>query len=162
MQGRSYTSREIDISAVPLAEDVYRADIEFEGVDHSGASFEGRVFLNNPEADEDTELTPENGYAGSFFVFGHGGCFGDEGHCEVGEGPGPYDPRTTHPLTPVRMVLTATEALRRAASRGEPVTVSVVPVIMGLTEQCDTEDVFKLERVSIVSYKSEAEAASRM
>src|SRR5690348_16357380 len=59
--------------------DFNRADLIFEGVDHSGPSFEGRVFLNNPNATADTPATAENGYAGSFHIFGHGICLGDVG-----------------------------------------------------------------------------------
>ncbi len=68
-----------------------RADLVFSGVDHSETSYEVRVFLNNPTADASTPRTAEHGYAGRFVVFGHGGCFGDEGHCEVpaSRGPGP-------------------------------------------------------------------------
>jgi len=45
-----------------------RGDILIHGVDQSGPSFEGRVFLNNPRATADTPTTAENGYAGSFHV----------------------------------------------------------------------------------------------
>ena len=41
------------------------------------------MYLNNPDASPDTDPTPENGYAGSYYIFGHGGCYGGEGHCEV-------------------------------------------------------------------------------
>jgi len=41
------------------------------------------------------------------------------GHCEVRGVPRPYDPRPAHPLTPARKTLIATEALRRAASKGK-------------------------------------------
>jgi hypothetical protein len=51
---------------------VDRAELVFEGVEQAGPSFEGRVFLNNPKADDATEPTPENGYAGSFYVYGYG------------------------------------------------------------------------------------------
>ncbi len=56
-----------------------RADLEFIGVDHSGASYEARVFVNNPSADIGTQTNEANGYAGSYYIFGHGGCFGDIG-----------------------------------------------------------------------------------
>jgi hypothetical protein len=49
-----------------------RAQLVFAGVDQAGPSFEGRVFLNNPEADASTPQTPESGYAGAFHVFGYG------------------------------------------------------------------------------------------
>jgi len=129
-----------------------RADLEFHGVDHAGASFEARVFFNNPQADEHTAKTFENGYAGSFHVFGHGGCFGDVGHCEINAAQHPYDPRPAHMLTPIRKVVTVTEALRRAMAQGETIIVSVVPVITGLTEQCDLENVLKFDRMQLVTY----------
>jgi len=160
VQGNTYTSQPISAAAIPL-EDVSRVDIEFERVDHSGASFEGRVFLNNPDADENTDPAPENGYAGSFFIFGHGGCFGDEGHCEVGTEPrqyDPYDPRRSHPLLPVEMSVEATEAVRRAASQSGDIAVTVVPVITGLTEQTDVENVFVFDsQPRIVAYETEVE-----
>jgi hypothetical protein len=37
-----------------------RADLVFDGVDHSGPSFEARIFINNPKADATTELTSQN------------------------------------------------------------------------------------------------------
>lgn len=49
-----------------------RAELVFRGVEQAGPSFEGRVFLNNPDADEDTARSPETGYAGSFHVYGYG------------------------------------------------------------------------------------------
>ena len=45
-------------------------------------SYEARVFLNNPAATLETPLEPGEGYAGSFNVFGHGACYGEEGHCD--------------------------------------------------------------------------------
>jgi hypothetical protein len=66
---------------VPEVEDMSRADLIFYGVDHSGPSYEARVFIDNPSAGPETPVEPEHGYAGSFTVFGHAGCFGDEGHC---------------------------------------------------------------------------------
>jgi hypothetical protein len=158
MQGNTYTSQPISAAEIPL-EDVTRVDIEFEQVDDSGASFEGRVFLNNPGADENTEPNPENGYAGSFFIFGHGGCFGDEGHCEV-DADRPYDPRRSHPMTPVETSVEATEAVQRTASEGGDITVTVVPVITGLTEQTEVENVLKHDpHPRIVAYELEVETA---
>jgi hypothetical protein len=161
MQGNTYTSQPISAADIPF-EGVSRVDIEFEQVDHSGASFEGRVFLNNSEADENTAPSPENGYAGSFFIFGHGGCFGDEGHCEVDTERAfdPFDPRRSHPLQPVQMSVEATEAVQRTASEGGDITVTVVPVITGLTEQTDVENVLKYDpHPRIVAYETEVETA---
>src|SRR5690349_10779254 len=104
------TSDPIRIDA--LDREFYRADIEFHGVDHAGASYQARVFLNKADADERTPRTiPE--YAGCFHIFGHGGCLGDVGHCDV-KPRRPYDPRPGHPLTPGRKAVVATEAVRHA------------------------------------------------
>ena len=45
----------------------YRADLEFHGVDHSKASFEGRLFINNPDAGPGTRptMTATPGRSGS-------------------------------------------------------------------------------------------------
>jgi hypothetical protein len=43
-----------------------------KGVEQGGPSFEARVFLDNPSADEETERTPGNGYVGSVYVYGYG------------------------------------------------------------------------------------------
>jgi hypothetical protein len=140
------------IPAGPLSKSFHRADVIFDGVDHSGASFEARVFLNNPAATAKTATTVKNGYAGSFHIFGHGGCFGDVGHCDVHGQPRPYDPRPAHPLTPARKVLIATEAVRRALARGKPLTVTVVPIVRAGTPECDYENVLKFEKLSVQTY----------
>ncbi len=140
------------ISLATLDRDFARADLEFHGVDHSGTSFEARVFINNPKAAEGTPTTERNGYAGSFHIFGHGGCFGDLGHCEVRGLPRLYDPRPAHPLTPARKVLIATEPIRRALRQGKSMTVTVVPVVTSGTSRCDFENVLKFDRVSLVTY----------
>jgi hypothetical protein len=145
--------RSPQISLAGIDRDFARADIEFHELDHSGASFEGRVFLNNSGADGDTEKTPANGYAGSFHVFGHGGCFGDEGHCDV-RPRRTYDPRPAHPLTPATKVVIATEAVRGAVGGGsEAMTVTVVPVVTSLTGKCSADDVLSFESVRIVTYR---------
>ncbi|HEV7376007.1 MAG TPA: hypothetical protein VGN95_14910 [Pyrinomonadaceae bacterium] len=129
-----------------------RADLEFIGVDHSGASFEARVFLNNPGADENTQTTEESGYAGSFHIFGHGGCFGDVGHCDIIKEPDEFDPRPSHPLAPIRKVLIATEAIKKAAAQSDNISVTVVPVIKCWTEKCELEDVLKFDHINLVTY----------
>ena len=63
--------------ALPPRTSWQRADLEFEGVEHDGASFVMHVFLNNPDADEATPRTPEQRYAGYLTVFAHGDCWGD-------------------------------------------------------------------------------------
>lgn len=64
------------------------------------------------------------GYVGSFSVFGHGGCYGDVGHCEVVPRDDPFDVRPPHPLTPwTKTVILPDGALEE---RSGSVTVSAV------------------------------------
>jgi tyrosinase len=145
------TSPEIDLA--DLGADFSRADIEFEGLDHSGSSYEGRVFVNNPDADADTERTPEHGYAGSYYIFGHGGCFGDEGHCDV-KPRSPFDPRPPHALWPTRKVVIATEAIRQAVAAGPTMTVTVVPIVTATNDRVpEDEELPKFELLSVVAYQ---------
>ena len=78
-----FVSKSIVIDANNHENKFNRADLEFYGVDLSGPSYKARVFINNPKANSKTPTSIKNGYAGAFHVFGHGGCYGDWGHCEV-------------------------------------------------------------------------------
>jgi hypothetical protein len=121
----------LEIPRRPDGRDYDHADLELHGIDHSGLSFQGRVFLNNPRATEKTRLEASAGYAGTFHIFGHGGCFGDVGHCDVPTGPvDPFDYRLPHPLTPATRSLEVTEALKtlRDTSDAERVTVTIVAI----------------------------------
>lgn len=142
-----------EISLEDLGADFARADIEFEGLDHSGSSYEGRVFVNNPDADAATQRTADNGYAGSYYIFGHGGCFGDEGHCEVAP-RSPYDPRPPHALWPTRKVVIATDAIRRAVDAGPTMTVTVVPIVTATNEKVPEDELLpRFEMLSVVAYQ---------
>jgi hypothetical protein len=145
-----YTSSKIPLD--PLSKSFRRADLIFDGVDHSGASYEARIFLNNPGANAKTAKTAQNGYAGTFHIFGHGGCFGDVGHCEVRGLPRAYDPRPAHPLTPARKTVIATEALRKAVAKGKAMTVTVVPIVRAGNELTEYDDVFKFDKLSVLTY----------
>jgi tyrosinase len=141
--------------------DFVRAELQFHGVDHSGLSYEARVFVNRPQADRETalELGEDGGYAGSFHVFGHGGCFGDVGHCDVPQGPRPpYDLRLPHPLTPQTKTVIITEALRRARGSGAAeLTVTVVADVYdheGLPLGRDVGEPLRFDSISLLTYES--------
>jgi hypothetical protein len=140
------------ISVANLPPTYSRADLEFIGVDHSGASYEARVYLNNPSADADTQAVEANGYAGSYYIFGHGGCFGDVGHCEVHQRD-EFDPRPSHPLEPIRKVVIATDAIKKAAAQSSDINVTVVPIVMSWTEKTEMTDVMKFDHINIVTYE---------
>jgi hypothetical protein len=144
-----FVTRGIDLP--PAGAEFARADLVFVGVDHSGASYEARVYLDAPAADRDSGRD-DAAFAGAFHVFGHGGCFGDVGHCDVPAGPAdPFDLRPPHQLTPQTKVVIVTDALRRvvAAGAGEQLTVTVVAQTPGDAP----DDVLAFERVRLVTYK---------
>jgi hypothetical protein len=143
---------------LPAGEDlpeISRADLTFSGLDHTGPSYEARVFFDKPDAGPDTPLDDPT-YAGSFSVFGHGGCFGDEGHCAVTKPVSVFDRRLPHPLVPATRVLICTEAVKQhiAAGRAQ-VTVTVVGVVRAtpLADPDATGEVLQLDQVALHTYE---------
>lgn len=123
---KPFTSKPLELPRDKEA--ITRADLVFYHVDHSGPSYRAHVFLDNPGADAETPLEPEEGYAGSFTVFGHAGCFGEEGHCHpIWPTTDEFDRRPEHPLVPFIREVEITEALKRFTKAKAKVTV--VPVV---------------------------------
>jgi hypothetical protein len=141
-----------------------RADLLFSGVNHSGLSYEVRVFLNNPDATSETPRDVAHGYAGRYSIFGHGGCFGDEGHCDV---PPPHadptDLRPPHQLTPQMTTVTITEALQHvlAEDRNGLRTVTLVPVSKAprQADRAKTAPEWHFDSVHLETYLADVEPA---
>jgi hypothetical protein len=133
---------------------MYRVDLEIYGLDHGGASYEGRVFVNNRDANQGTPKKDEYGYVGSFNVFAHGGCFGDLGHCDISPDKREYDLRPTHPLTQMFTRIVITEPMRKQLEKDTKIfTFTIVPVVKGGDpSMCDFENVLKFDRLSLVSF----------
>jgi tyrosinase len=133
-----------------------RADLTFYGLDHSGPSYQVRVFFNNPGAGPDTPLSAGEGFVGGFSVFAHGGCFGEEGHCEVRPPVSPFDRRRPNPLVPIARYLTVTDAIRDLIGRDEPsVTVTAVPVVRpsALATADQAADVLTVDQVALHTFE---------
>jgi hypothetical protein len=64
---KRYVSEPIDNPAREGQPPFQRADLIFYGVDHSGPSFEARVYFNDDQVDESTDREPRS-FAGSFTV----------------------------------------------------------------------------------------------
>ena len=132
-----------------------RADLEFHGVRHRGPTFEGRVFVNAPDAGLETPKEPAAGYAGSIWIFGHDHCWGDAGHCVPPPGAlHGYDARPEHPLVPQIHVLRVTDAVKLLVDAGQRTfTVTVVPVVRDDEGRSSVDDgVLRFERLSLVTY----------
>lgn len=143
-----YTSDPVELpNAGPDA--ISRADLVFYGVDHSSSSFTARIFLDKPDADATTPIDDPS-YAGSFTIFGHGGCFGGPGHCDVKERNEPFDLRPPHQLTPATRTVIVTDHVKRMLGddSSDPFTVTVVAIVPG----DESNDVLTLRHVRLLSY----------
>jgi tyrosinase len=151
--GNVFNSPPIKLNWVKEENEFYRADIEFFGIDISGPSYEGRVFLNNPKANANTDLSLETGYAGSYYIFGHGGCYGDEGHCEIKQRR-TFDSRTEHDLTPAYKSMIATDAIKRIIKTTKEIVISVVPITARSARMSDAKEIVYIDRIRISCYEN--------
>ena len=150
MMAQKYTSKPIRLSPAIRRAAFKRAVLQFHKVDHSGASFQARIFFNNPKANEKTPMTLEEGYAARFHIFGHGRCWGDAGHCDVPTVRRPFDVRSPHPLTPREVEVVVTDALRKVALQTDTVTITVVPVIYAAADKRDMKDCFHFKNLTLL------------
>jgi tyrosinase len=134
--------------AVPPRTSWQRADLEFEGVEHDGASFVMHVFLNNPGADEATPRTAEQRYAGYLTVFAHGDCWGDVGHCDIPEPVSAFDRRPPHPLIPFNATLEITDPLGALPGGTGEITVTV----LAFNKDGDEDGVLRFKELTLLTY----------
>jgi hypothetical protein len=143
---------------LPSAEDgtdIARADLTFYGLDHSGPSYQALIFFNNRQADVSTPCTGDAGYVTRFAVFGHGGCFGEEGHCDVVPPVNAFDRNHPHQLEPTTRIITVTEAVLRLVAEGAmSVLVTVVPVVRSspLADESDAASVLTFDQVALHTF----------
>jgi hypothetical protein len=121
-----YVSPPILLSTAQAERQFQRADVVFYDVDASGASFVARVFIGAETDPSDFAPTRDDGYAGFFCIFGHGGCFGDEGHCAVPATRDAFDLGPPHGLTPQVKLVDITSRLR--ALSGDAIIITVLPI----------------------------------
>jgi hypothetical protein len=147
-----FVSAPLPLAPRQLSGDFTAAELAFYDVDHSGPSFRALVFLDTPEADIETPLELDAGYAGHFVIFGHGGCVGDEGHCEVPEYyKDVFDSRPLHPLTPQTKLVDITEALRRREGGSRELVVTALPIIPG-PDGPERRDVLQFSSLRLLAY----------
>jgi hypothetical protein len=141
-----WTSEPLTVPRHPAAP-YARADLEIEGVLHDGPSCYVLLYFNLPEADEHAGRDVPQ-FAGAFSLFAHGRCWGGAGHCDVPTGPlNPFDRRLPHPLTPINITVTVTEALRAVAEDEVTVTVLTFPVLGS-----DRDEPLRFSRLTLLSY----------
>jgi hypothetical protein len=138
-----------DALELPSPEHTFeRADLLFYGLDHSGASYEAQVFVAargiGGEPDRD-----HRAYVGSFFILGHGGCFGDVGHCDISTARDEFDLRPPHQLEPATRIVTVTDAVTALLQQG--LTAAKVTVVAH-TEGRASNDVLSFNTIRLATY----------
>ncbi len=138
-----------DALELPSSEHAFeRADLIFYGIDHSGSSYEAQVFLDQRGVHGDPGAE-HRAYVGSFFILGHGGCFGDAGHCDVPRERDPFDLRPPHQLAPAVRVMTVTEPVRALLDRGG---VEAKVTVIVRTAPRTPADVLAFDRIRLATY----------
>lgn len=143
---------------------LWEAELFFNGLYRNGPSYRAAVFFNRPRADHKTPEDDAHGYAGCFFVFGKGGCFGDEGHCDPRGPESRFDQRMFHGSETVRSVDVTTAVRRELAAGKTEVVVTVVPRLAdsaGVLVGGDTKNPVQFSEVELVTYDAYAPAAQR-
>ena len=169
MNAKTYTTETLKFTKEDLI-DYYRADCVLRGVAMNVPSYEGRVFLNYPTANLETPKDTAHGYVGSYFIFGHAKCLGDEGHCDI---PKERTSRSIFDDVPFRLSpepyisIKVTDYLKELSKTTQEFTVTVVPKVCKITEygaemneimsEIDYENVVKIDKVSIEIYDKEGE-----
>jgi hypothetical protein len=127
---------------------ISRADLIFYRVNRHVPSYEGRIFAAT------TKVSAEAGcdhaaYVGSFYVFGHAGCTGDEGHCDLPGERDPFDLRLPHHLEPGLQIVTVTEAITAAVEAGiKALRVTVVAHPMSSSDEGRSLPLFSALRLA--------------
>jgi tyrosinase len=145
MVGR-FTSDALELPSPEHAFD--RADLIFYGLDHSGPSYEAQVFMAARGVGGEPHREHRS-YVGSFFILGHGGCFGDIGHCDIPTTRDPFDLRPAHQLEPAVRIVTVTEPLKSMLQQGlEAAKVTVV----AHTEGRASDEVLSFRTIRLATY----------
>jgi hypothetical protein len=143
----SFVSRPMHVDIRTLEEPLHRAEIVIHGIDGSRFSYEGRVFLNNSKADQNTPLSLENGYVGSYYIFGYAGLF----QYDIAE-RNRYDYRQLpSPIIEYKRI-NATDALRSLGQKATRFTITIVPILPGTRTEFK-ESTAASERIEVVRFK---------
>lgn len=141
-------------STAALSSAPRRIDVELHGVDQAVPSYEGRLFLGNGAAARETPLTEEEGFLGSFFIFGKVDCWGeDEGHCHPASGRKFDRRRPPGRYAKVRVTVDADRVARLAERAGDEATLTIVAVTTASRESgSDGDPVLRFDRLSFITY----------
>ena len=112
--------------SLPPDREFDKARLEIYGINHFRPSYSVRVFFNDKKVNKNTCTDDRESYAGTFSIFGHAQCAGDDGHCHVPTGQRRFDTRPSHPLTRAFKRIDVTQALKRVINdNADELTITV-------------------------------------
>lgn len=129
-----------------------KAKLHFHGLHHTVESHEVRLYANNLLADANSGTDPSQGYLGTLFLFGHGQCIGDIGHCSLPRGPRrPFDLRPAHHLTPFNTLINISRNVKALASGAGPgKKLSLTMVILDSDRKQVPPSTIKFDAIALV------------
>lgn len=143
----------VDVGDIARSDDFSRADLEVGGIKHTGSSYDAWIYFNREDANQGTG-TEDPGFVGSFSVFGHGGCFGAEGHCDAPDERRRFDRRPLSRAIRMKKRVTLTDALRAARADGGQLQITIVGTpVAGSSPAAEPEGILDVKRVSVVVYR---------
>ncbi|HLK37624.1 MAG TPA: tyrosinase family protein [Polyangiaceae bacterium] len=98
----------------------------FQGMAKTKESYEVRVFLNEDGPTTETSMAGNPHYAGTVWLFGHGECIGDLGHCDKPLERRDFDQRPPHHLSPHDLRMDVSAALKSVVDPAAPLRVTMV------------------------------------
>ena len=103
-------------SVADLADGFDTAILELHNVGHPlDGTREIRVFINQPDADAETETEGNDHYAGSRVLLGKTMCYGEDGHCALPTDRQKFDVRVRPPMKPIKIYMNVTRTIQRPA-----------------------------------------------
>lgn len=152
-----FVSKPVEVNAKNLEGMFTRADLEIYGLDISTVSYRARIFINNPKATIKTPTNVKNRYVGHFTVFGHGGCYGDPGHCDVPPKQRFFDYRASHPLSSAYESIEIPKQLYSVLLKNKKITITIIPIVTTLPvvesrHMIDLVHVLKFDELRLVTY----------
>lgn len=128
----AFNASETQFSVADLRDGFETAMIEFHNVGHpTDGTREIRVFINQPEADDETPTEGNPHFAGSRVLLGKTMCFGEDGHCALPPPREKFDRRPRPPMTPDKIYMNVTQTMKDptvVAAESERTSIQLVVV----------------------------------
>jgi hypothetical protein len=131
-----------------VAGKVDAGNLIFQGMAKTKDSYEVRIFFNEEGVTRETPTTGNPSYAGTLWLFGHGECIGDLGHCDRPLERRDFDQRPPHHLTPYDLKMDVSTALK-ASLTDAPAALKVSLLVLDTVGQPAAAPDFSFDGLSL-------------